>query len=109
MLLAALQNINGLPHFGVRWRVFFNTFVTVGIINFYCLVFLGKFPSLLKAATGMSSSMDIHSSYSSFCLMDDLQREVMKNKRRSSWDVWGKVVPRCFLTSRGKNSTNVNR
>ncbi|GBO14205.1 hypothetical protein AVEN_98927-1 [Araneus ventricosus] len=44
---AEFQNIKGLPHFGVCWRVFFNTFVLVGIINFHYLVFLGKFPSLL--------------------------------------------------------------
>ncbi|GBO41401.1 hypothetical protein AVEN_137567-1 [Araneus ventricosus] len=82
--------------------------------------------SVSVAATGMSSSMDIHPSYSSFCIpsegsmkitnghasaceMDDLQREVMKNKPRNSWDVWGKVAPRCFLTSAARNSTNVNR
>ncbi|GBN24582.1 hypothetical protein AVEN_74966-1 [Araneus ventricosus] len=46
MLHAAFQNIKGLAHFGVRWRVFFNTFVPVGIINFYYLILLGKFPSL---------------------------------------------------------------
>ncbi|GBN78615.1 hypothetical protein AVEN_190434-1 [Araneus ventricosus] len=69
---AAFQNIKSLPHFGVRWRVFFNTFVPVGIINFYCLVFLtnsfANFKSVSVAATGMSSSMDIHSSDSSFCI-----------------------------------------
>ncbi|GBO29401.1 hypothetical protein AVEN_42154-1 [Araneus ventricosus] len=42
MLHVAFHNIKILPHFGVRWRVFFNTFVPVGIINFYCLVFLGN-------------------------------------------------------------------
>ncbi|GBM44792.1 hypothetical protein AVEN_148294-1 [Araneus ventricosus] len=58
----------------------------------------------------MSSSMDIHSSYTFFCIpsgdsrtitdghvparqMDDLRRKVMKDKPRNSWDVWGKVTP----------------
>ncbi|GBM36723.1 hypothetical protein AVEN_171842-1 [Araneus ventricosus] len=40
MLHAAFQNIKCLPHFGVRWRAFFNTFVPAGIINVYCLVLL---------------------------------------------------------------------
>ncbi|GBO00646.1 hypothetical protein AVEN_153208-1 [Araneus ventricosus] len=43
MMQAAFQNIKGLPHFGVRWRAFFNPFVPVGIINFYCLVLLANF------------------------------------------------------------------
>ncbi|GBN36489.1 hypothetical protein AVEN_219953-1 [Araneus ventricosus] len=51
MLHAAFQNIKCLPHFGVRWRVFFNTFVPVGInqLLFLGLAYkqLGKFPSLL--------------------------------------------------------------
>ncbi|GBM12141.1 hypothetical protein AVEN_39478-1 [Araneus ventricosus] len=34
------MNIKGLPQFGVRWRVFFNAFVPVGIINVCCLVLL---------------------------------------------------------------------
>ncbi|GBN99573.1 hypothetical protein AVEN_166007-1 [Araneus ventricosus] len=42
MLLAAFQNIKGLPHFGVLRMVFFNTFVPVRIINFYCLVLLSN-------------------------------------------------------------------
>ncbi|GBM23280.1 hypothetical protein AVEN_26012-1 [Araneus ventricosus] len=40
MLHATFQNIKGLPHFGVRWRVFFNSIVPIGIINFCCLVLL---------------------------------------------------------------------
>ncbi|GBM92470.1 hypothetical protein AVEN_140257-1 [Araneus ventricosus] len=112
MLHAAFQNIKGLPHFGVRWWVFYNTFVPDGIINFYCLVLLTASQiskSVSVAATGMFSSVDIHSSYSSFCIpsegsmtiteghalaryMDDFQRVIMKYKSRNSGDVWGRVA-----------------
>ncbi|GBM34741.1 hypothetical protein AVEN_208901-1 [Araneus ventricosus] len=56
----------------VRWRVFFNAFVPIGIINFYCWVLrtnsLAISKSVSVAGIGMSSSMAIHSSYSSFCI-----------------------------------------
>ncbi|GBL59118.1 hypothetical protein AVEN_61864-1 [Araneus ventricosus] len=72
MLHTVFQNIKGLPHFSVRWRVFFNTSVPVGIINLLLGLAqrqLGKFPkSISVAATGKTSSMDIHSSYSFFCI-----------------------------------------
>ncbi|GBN41140.1 hypothetical protein AVEN_192770-1 [Araneus ventricosus] len=51
MLHAAIQNIKGLRHFGVRWRVFFNTFAPVGnhqlLMLGLTLKQLGKFPILL--------------------------------------------------------------
>ncbi|GBM02688.1 hypothetical protein AVEN_258975-1 [Araneus ventricosus] len=104
MLHAAFHNIKSLPHFGVRWRVFFNTFVPVGIVNFYCLPTAWQISkSVTVAASGMSSSMDIHSSYTSFCIpsggsmkITD-QREVMKNISRNSWNMWSKVAPRCLM------------
>ncbi|GBM21382.1 hypothetical protein AVEN_264819-1 [Araneus ventricosus] len=65
---AAFQNIKCWPHFGVRGRGFFNTFVPLGTINGIgwsssqtaCQIF----HSVSVVATGMSSSMDIYSSFS---------------------------------------------
>ncbi|GBN11883.1 hypothetical protein AVEN_236034-1 [Araneus ventricosus] len=72
MLHAAFQNVKGLPHFYVRWRVFFNTFVpseSSTFIAWTCSQIASKISkSVNVAATGMSSSMDIHSSYSSYCI-----------------------------------------
>ncbi|GBN08162.1 hypothetical protein AVEN_173363-1 [Araneus ventricosus] len=71
-LHTVFQNIKCLSHFGVHWRVFFNIFVPVRNINVYCLVVLALAWQISKsvsvAATEMSSSMDIHSSYSSFSM-----------------------------------------
>ncbi|GBN51660.1 hypothetical protein AVEN_98834-1 [Araneus ventricosus] len=73
MLLADFQNIKGLPHFGVRWRVFFNTFVRTESPTFIAWSFSQTAWQISKsvsvAATGMFSSMDIDSSYSSFCML----------------------------------------
>ncbi|GBO18124.1 hypothetical protein AVEN_119187-1 [Araneus ventricosus] len=72
MLHATLHSVKSLPHFGVRWRVFFNAFVPVGSST--CIAWSSSqtdwqiSKSVSVAATGMSSSMDIHSSYSSFCM-----------------------------------------
>ncbi|GBM98755.1 hypothetical protein AVEN_83834-1 [Araneus ventricosus] len=100
MLHAAFQNIKCLPHFGVFWRVssrHSSKSESSTFIAWSCLQTIWQISkSASVAATGMSSSMGIPSSYSSFCIpsggsmkitdghisackMDDLQREVMKN------------------------------
>ncbi|GBN24571.1 hypothetical protein AVEN_162102-1 [Araneus ventricosus] len=69
MLYAAFQNIKGLPHFGVRWRVFFSTFFPSEstFIAWSCSQTAWQISkSVSVAATGMPSSTDINSSYSSF-------------------------------------------
>ncbi|GBN85162.1 hypothetical protein AVEN_163864-1 [Araneus ventricosus] len=73
MLYAASQNIKDLPHFGVRFRVFFNTHSSQSesstFIAWYCSQTTWQISkSVNVASAGMSSSMDIHSSNSSFCI-----------------------------------------
>ncbi|GBM68923.1 hypothetical protein AVEN_207176-1 [Araneus ventricosus] len=115
MLHAAFQNIKCLPHFGVfvgglssmhSSLLESSTFAAWSYLQTAWQIS----KSVSVAATGISLSMDIHSSYSSFCIpsgssmkntnghvpafkMDDLQREAMKNKPRNSWDLWGKWPP----------------
>ncbi|GBM77165.1 hypothetical protein AVEN_145879-1 [Araneus ventricosus] len=85
MLHATFQNITCLPHFGVRLRVFFNTFDLANFEDCQCgisvpcpLTLFGYHNgirhggmgrrSVSVAATEMSLSMGIHTSYSSFSI-----------------------------------------
>ncbi|GBO04951.1 hypothetical protein AVEN_141412-1 [Araneus ventricosus] len=69
MLHAAFENIKGLPHFGVRCVGGFSSHIRPRrtFIAYSCSQTAGQISkSVSLAAIGMSSSVDIHSSYSSF-------------------------------------------
>ncbi|GBN10054.1 hypothetical protein AVEN_181150-1 [Araneus ventricosus] len=130
MLHAVFQNIKGFPHFGVFWRVssrHSSPSESSTFIAWSCSQTAWQISkSASVAATGMSSSMGIPSSYSSFCIPSGRFHE---NYRRSHLclqngrpakrghekltpkflECVGKVAPRCFLTSGAKNSTNATR
>ncbi|GBM77216.1 hypothetical protein AVEN_260598-1 [Araneus ventricosus] len=124
MLAAAFQNIKG-PHFGIRWIVFFNAFVPFGIINFYCLVLLGEFLSLLvwqilECPRQWTSILHTHL----FTYLQEVQWQLPTvTSLPAKWTTFkersrkinpkflgcvGKVAPKCFLTSGRRNSTNIN-
>ncbi|GBN46836.1 hypothetical protein AVEN_172576-1 [Araneus ventricosus] len=72
MLHAAFQNIKGLSHFGVRWRVFSthsSPSESSTFIAWSCSQTARQISkSVSVASIGMSSSMGIHSSNSSSCI-----------------------------------------
>ncbi|GBN42270.1 hypothetical protein AVEN_59533-1 [Araneus ventricosus] len=80
MLHVSFQNIKGLPHFGVRWRVFFNNSSPSESLTFNAWSCSQTFWQISKfasvAATEMSSPMDIHSSYSPFAYLQEVQRQL---------------------------------
>ncbi|GBM42057.1 hypothetical protein AVEN_30409-1 [Araneus ventricosus] len=80
MLHAAFQNIKGLPHFGVRWRVsstHSSPSESSTFIAWSCSQAAWQISkSVSVAATGMSSSMDIHSLYSSFCIPSGVSMKI---------------------------------